>query len=198
MTRKNSPMPYCVACRLRWVACVCPDAPRLSLSTRILVVMHASEWGRSSNTGHLARLALTNSDVRVHGRRGRAMSEAGIDADSSSTLVLFPGRGGRSLTADLLADLPRPFTLIVPDGNWNQTKNMMRRLPMLQSARSVLLDAPRNEFDFSRRNVYAERRSTFEAIAQALGVLEGPATEARLLDFYRQVLDRRGGANAPV
>ena len=81
----------------------------------------------------------------VCARAGRVTipaSSAGIDALSASTLVLYPGRGARLLTADYLAPLARPLTLLVPDGNWNQTKNMMRRVPMLCGAQPVKLKGP--------------------------------------------------------
>ena len=41
-----------------------------------------------------------------------------------------------------------------------------------------------------RRNVFDERMSTFEAVAQILGLLEGPAVEIALMDFYRRTIDR--------
>src|SRR5207245_977686 len=105
-------------------------------------------------------------------------------------LVLYPGRGAHLLTAEHIASLPRPLTLLVPDGNWNQAKNMMRRVPMLRRAHPVRLAGPNFEHYCLRRNVCSDRMSTFEAIAQALGIIETQATQDRLLDFFRQILAR--------
>ena len=89
-------------------------------------------------------------------------------------------------------DKTRPLTLLVPDGNWMQAKNMMRRVPMLNLARPIRLEGPVLDLPRLRCNFYDDRRSTFEAIAQTLGILEGPETESHLLEFYRLLLNRRG------
>jgi DTW domain-containing protein len=180
----------CIACRLRGNECVCAHAPHLSLSTRLIVIMHAKEWRRSTNTGHLAKLAVKDGAVRLHGLLHASVSSAGIDACSASTLVLFPGRGAEPLTAEFIATLPRPLTLLVPDGNWNQAKKMMSRVPMLGQARAVSLVGPTLDVECMRRNRGDERMSTFQAIAQALGALEGPQTEDHLMRFFQQVLNR--------
>jgi len=94
------------------------------------------------------------------------------------------------LTTEHIAALPRPLTLLVPDGNWNQAKNMMRRVPMLSGAHPVRLAGSTLDNHCLRRNVYSDRMSTFEAIAQALGIIENQAAENHLLDFFRRVLGR--------
>jgi DTW domain-containing protein len=191
MSRKFGSSPYCVGCRLRCEACVCAEAPRLSIVTRVLLLVHANEWRRIGNTGHLIRLALGNGTVRVHGRPGRILNDEGIDAESPSTLVLFPGCGGAPLTGDYLAPLAKPITLLVPDGNWGQTKRMLSRVPVLRRARPVRLERPRLSLPCVRHNEGTDRRSTFEAIAQALGAIEGRVVEDRMLDFFRLVLSRK-------
>ncbi len=184
----------CAVCRLWRDECVCAHAPHLSISTRLIVVMHSKEWRKTTNTGHFARLAIKDAEVRLHGAPTRKVSSAGIES-SSSTLVLFPGRGANSLTPAYIASLPRPLTLLVPDGNWNQAKNMMRRLPMLREAHPVRLGGSSLDLDCLRRNHLAGRMSTFEAIAQALGILEGAGTEDDMLRFFRHVLDRMSNHN---
>jgi len=124
---------------LRQELCICIDAPRLDVSTRLIVIIHRKEWRRSSNYRYLARLATRSGEVRLHGLRHQTVSSDGIDLASPSTLVLYPGRGAQGLTAERIAPLQRPVTLLVPDGNWNQVKNMMRRVPMLSQAQPVCL-----------------------------------------------------------
>ena len=177
-----------MTCRLRIADCACAEAPRLDIATRLIVIIHAKEWRRSSNTGYLARLATKAGEVRVHGLPHQAISSEGIDAGSRATLALYPGRGAIPLTAAFLTSLPRPLTLLVPDGNWMQAKNMMRRLPMLARAQPVRLDGPSLGLACLRRNAYPDRMSTFEAIAQALGILENETIAATMLNFFRHVL----------
>jgi DTW domain-containing protein YfiP len=190
MPSERSASASCIACRLRGDECVCAHAPYLRLSTRLIVIMHAKEWRRSTNTGHLARLAVKDGAVRLHGLLNQSVSSAGIDAKSASTLVLYPGRGADTLTPRFIATLPRPLTLLVPDGNWNQARKMMSRVPMLEQAHRVCLAGPTLDVECLRRNRGDERMSTFQAIAQALGALEGAQTEDRLMRFFQQVLDR--------
>src|SRR6266446_8108979 len=115
MIPNNLTIPQCCAgCRLRPEVCVCADAPRLDVSTRVIVIIHSKEWRRSTNTGYLARLATRNGEVRLHGLPHQTVSSAGIDAIAPSTLVLYPGFGAQPLTPGYLASLTRPLTLLVP------------------------------------------------------------------------------------
>jgi DTW domain-containing protein YfiP len=103
--------------------------------------------------------------------------------------VLFPGHGALPLTLELIETLPSPPALIVPDGNWRQASRMVKRLPLLADAVKVVLPARDFKGSALRRNLPG-RMSTFEAVAQALGVLEGESVAGPLLDFYRRATDR--------
>jgi DTW domain-containing protein YfiP len=174
-------------CRLRCHECVCDHAPRLRIATRLFVIVHSKEWRKTTNTGHLARLAIDGGAVHRYGVPHRILNDDLAEA-SPSTLVLFPGRGAVPLTAAYAAALARPVTLLVPDGNWNQTRRMTQRLPMLRDAHAVSLPGSNLHNDCLRRNHHPGRMSTFEAIAQALGVLEGPEVESDLLRFFERFL----------
>lgn len=152
--------------------------------------MHSKEWRKTTNTGHFARLAIQSAEIRLHGSPKQIVSSAGIESAASSKLVLYPGRGAVPLSSEYISALPRPFTLLVPDGNWNQAKHMMRRVPMLRQAHPVRLHGPTLDVPALRRNRCADRMSTFEAIAQALGILESRETEYHLLKFFGHILDR--------
>lgn len=182
---------------------MCAHAPHLSIATRLFVIIHSKEWRKTTNTGHLAGLAIQGSVLRRHGLLYQTVSSEGIDASSPSTLVLYPGRGAEPLTPTSIAALKRPITLLVPDGNWNQTQHMMRGVPMLSQARPVRLPGPTLDIDCLRRNRRVDRMSTFEAIALALGVLEGGETESLLLRFFHKFLENgmhksRRGARRPL
>lgn len=170
--------------------CVCALAPRLDLATRVLVVMHAREWRKASNTGHFVRLALKNSDVRLHGLPHQPVDLADVAPLQSSTLVLYPGCGAKPLTKTLVQDVSGPFTLLVPDGNWQQARNMMRRVATLRKVQPVELPGPVLMGARPRRNVFKDRMSTFEAIAQALGILENNVVEDQLLAFFQATVGR--------
>ncbi len=179
----------CSGCHIPWEFCVCAHAPRLELATRVVVLMHCRENLRSSNTGRFAPLALKSGEVRLHGVKDRPVDLS--DLDPASTCVLFPGRGAKALTPEHVATMVRPTTLLVPDGNWTQTSHMLKRLPLLGRLAKVELAGPLPGLNRARRNVFPDRMSTFEAIAQAVGALEGAAVEDLLTDFLRRAVDRK-------
>jgi hypothetical protein len=67
---------------------------------------------------------------------------------------------------------------------------MVKRLPLLAAGRKVSLPARAFAVNALRRNRPGHRMSTFEAVTQALAILEGEAIAGPLLDFYRRAVDR--------
>jgi DTW domain-containing protein YfiP len=151
--------------------------------------MHSRENLRSSNTGRFAPLALRGSEVRLHGVKDQPVDLADLDPDA--TYVLFPGRGAKALTPDYVAKMARPATILVPDGNWTQSTHMLKRLPLLGRLPKIELPGPLPGLNRARRNVFPDRMSTFEAIAQAVGAIEGQGVEDILTDFLRRAVDRK-------
>jgi DTW domain-containing protein YfiP len=189
MTPDRDPTP-CRACRLQSWLCVCAHAPEITIRTSLLLVVHVHDLGRTSNTVRLLNLVIRNATVLPHGAFPFPADPASHVPAGTTPLVLFPGRGARPLTQELVASLPAPPALIVPDGNWRQASGMVRRLPFLSSAMKVVL--PERAFGGKalRRNSPGHRMSTYEAVTQALGLLEGEAIVSPLLDFYRRATDR--------
>lgn len=93
-------------------------------------------------------------------------------------LLLSPTPASVPLTADMARSTP--ITLVVPDGNWRQTRKMVQGEPEMRALVAVHLPpgAPRR-FEL-RKHPEPDRLSTFEAIARALGILEGAAVQAEL------------------
>lgn len=180
----------CPVCRIHGWLCVCALAPRVATRTSLLLVVHVHELGRTSNTARLLALAIRDATLVGHGGLGAPIDPASYVPAGATPLVLFPGRGAKPLTPELVATLPSPLALIVPDGNWKQAGRMVKRLPLLAGAVKVAL--PDRAFTGSalRRNRPGHRMSTYEAVAQTLGVLEGEAVAAPLIDFYRRATDR--------
>ncbi len=179
----------CPSCRLHGWLCICAHAPRVATRASLLLVVHVHDLGRTSNTARLLALAVRDATLVGHGGREPPADLATYVPAGATPVVLFPGRGARTLTPEFAAALPSSLALIVPDGNWKQAARMVKRLPLLAGASKVAL--PTRAFDGSalRRN-RPGRMSTYEAVAQALGVLEGEAVAEPLLDFYRRATDR--------
>jgi len=189
MPADRDPTP-CPACRLQGWLCVCAHAPRVVTRTPLILVVHVHDRGRTSNTARLLTLAVRDAALVCHGGLPAPPDPAGLVPAGTTPVVLFPGRGARPLTPGFAASLPSPPALLVPDGNWRQAGKMVKRVPLLAGAAKASLPARDYAGAALRRNRQGGRMSTYEAVTQALGVLEGEAVVAPLLDFYRRAVDR--------
>jgi DTW domain-containing protein YfiP len=180
----------CRGCRLPAWLCVCEHAPRLTIRTRLLLPVHVQDLGRTSNTVRLLALAIRNATVLGHGIFPDPADPASQVPESETPLVLFPGHGAVPLTAELVASLPSPPALIAPDGSWRQASRMVKRLPLLDRAQKVSLTERAFAGIALRRNQAGHHMSTYEAVTQALAVLEGEEIAEPLFEFYRRATDR--------
>lgn len=177
----------CILCRFRWDLCVCDTTPRLVLNTKVAVVMHAKEWRRSSNTGHFARFVLPGSKVLMHGAPGERINVDQIAPKGTNPYILFPGHGAKPLTPDFVANIARPVCLILPDGSWGQANQMLKRLPGFAAMPKVCLPHLAPAVERMRRNLSPDRMSTFEALIQAIALLEGEEAASKMQAFYARV-----------
>jgi DTW domain-containing protein YfiP len=170
--------------------CLCDQIPTLDLSTRLVLVMHKSERHKPTASGPLALAALPNHVWLMHGDADNpATLVPQVEADRRG-LILFPAVGARVLSAELLAEDPRPVTLVVPDGSWRQASKAARRLPGVDQFENVILaEGAPTEYQL-RREPKPGGLATMEAIARALGVLEGLDVQVQLEALFREMVGR--------
>jgi len=166
--------------------CVCDLIPDLHTATRLLLMTHQYERRRSSNTGRMLGLALQSATVRTY---GLAAGDDALDGTEEAPVwVLHPGPD-----ADVLGpgDAGANPTLVVPDGNWRQTRRWSRRHAWRPGIRRVTLpDGPPSAYQL-RHDGRPGYLSTFEAVVRALAALEeDPATLEALMRLFRVVVDR--------
>lgn len=171
----------CAICFLRRELCICARIPKLRLQTKISLIIHARELKRTTNTGRLALAALIHSEMRVRGRGREALDLSDLLDPRYETYLFYPGAEAQPLEAMRPA---RPVQLLVPDGNWRQAGKVGIRHPELREVPRVRLTAINPGRHHLRREHFAEGFSTLEAIARALGILEGPEVESALLALY--------------
>jgi DTW domain-containing protein len=180
----------CPGCRLLVTACLCDLVPRVETRTRVLVVLHHAETQKPSNTGQLALRCLPNSGVVIRGAPDRSAAVPAW-AEHGDPVVLFPHPEARPL-ADFCAG-PRPVTLIVPDGTWRQAQRVRRRIAGLSDVPCAFVTRDAPSAYRLRRTPDERRLSTMEAIAEALGLLEGapgPAVREALLGIFQIMVER--------
>ena len=182
--------PTCLRCRRPESSCYCRDLPVIASDTRVVILQHPRERDMPIGTGRMASLCLPNSELHigVYWEDTPVLRRA-LANPCLPPALLYPSQepGEAQPTR-----LPGPVTLIALDGTWAQTKKMLRENP-------TLAQLPRVAFNPAVPSEYRIRRepkptcvSTIEALAMALGVLEGkPKRFAPLLTTFRGMIDRQ-------
>lgn len=152
------------------------------------MVVHHVEIRKSTNTTRLLARVVEGVDVRV---RGEISGEPRRALPPGRRLVLYPDGAARELgPSDAQgAGAERPV-LLVPDGTWKQASRALHRDTDLSGAEIVRLPpGPPSRYGL-RRSPRDETVSTFEAVARALGILEGPVIEAALMRPFDRFVGR--------
>lgn len=183
--RQRKTVDPCPTCLMHRQRCICEEIPQLNLRTRVSLIIHAKELKRTTNTGRLALHALTNSQMLVRGENRERADLSHLLGPEYETYVLYP-----SDNAIELETLPstRPVQLIVSDGNWRQAGKLNTRHPELSHLPRVKISSRNMARYHLRKEHFSEGLSTLEAIALALGTLEGPEVGDRLMNLYRAKL----------
>ena len=180
----------CKRCWVRQPFCICPEVPQLSTRTELLVVRHLRESWKSTGTTRVAALALPHLKCLEYGEDSQPAADLLASMPLEETGLLFPGESPAQW------DLTPVRRLIVLDGTWRQTRRMFRRLPMLHKLPCLALPPKTRQVLRLRASNLEEGRSTLEAIADALAVLEGDSIATplhRLHELYvERVLRARG------
>jgi DTW domain-containing protein YfiP len=155
--------------------CICDRIPRIETRTRFVILRHAWELDKGSNTGRIAHLALPNSVVHDIGLKDQPFDPGWIPERAA---LLFP---------DVARDVHEsPETVVVLDGTWGQAKRMVHRNEALWRLPRLRLDTP-PERRRLRTPPRVEGMSTIEAMAQVLARYED-ADKARELDALYDLL----------
>lgn len=183
--RNRKTVSPCAGCRLHLERCICRFIPTFDLKTKLTLVVHDRESKRTTSTGHLAVKALSNSELHIRGKKDATLDLSSILNDRYESYVLYPSEDA----VDIESLRPeRPVQLIVADGNWRQAGKLHRRHSELKNLTRVRISVKNAAKQNLRREHFDEGYSTLEAIAIAMGVLEGPFIKLKLLELYQHKL----------
>ena len=180
----------CDRCLMRRELCLCPLIPRLDLATRVVLIISKRELRVPTNTGRLATLALSNSTILRHGDQEHSYDVRDHLMPGAVSLLLYPAPDAIVLSPEFARSLNGPCNLIVPDGNWRQTIKMRRRDPYLATLPVVTLPPGAASGYRVRRESKAAGLATIEAIARALGYLEGLHAQMALEELFQAMVTR--------
>ena len=171
--------PGCPRCFFRGSPCLCPDVPAISARLQIVVLRHAAEAGKQTNSARWAALAL-GFPIIDYAMDATPFDPASLQMEGS--WLLFPG-------GDPVPPATPPRRLIVPDGTWPQARRMVQRVPGLAALPRLAIPPP--PANPKLRQASGEGWvSTLEAIAEALSVCGEPGPAQALRDLHAAVLRR--------
>jgi DTW domain-containing protein YfiP len=162
------------------------------LQTKVCLIIHHRELKRTTNTGTLALKALSNSELFIRGKINEAL-DLGLLllAGNYQSLLFYPSDESIELTSEYLQQFSKPIQLIVPDGNWRQASKVHSRHPELINIPRVMIKSPNQALQHLRAETATrpEGMATLQAIAEALGIIEGPLVKEALLSLYNKKLE---------
>ncbi len=163
--------PRCERCTLHRDLCVCAWLPRVTTPFQWLLVQHASDRIRPTNTGRLAAAMVENVEVLVFADRTVAFDAARLEDPARDYFLLFPSPEAEQLSADRLRENEgRALTLVVLDGTWRQAARMRRRVPQLRAMRCVRLP-PAAPSSWAIRHAHdPERLCTIETVIRVIAL----------------------------
>lgn len=165
---------------------ICPCAELLPIATRteVLILRHAREAWKTTNSARWAALALAGSTL------------VDVDGDEDIPREKLEGAALLAPTGRPIQEV-RPARLVVLDGTWSQVRKMLTHRQVLRGLPTVsfVSQGPREPLRLRARPA-PSHLSTFEAVGEALRALEGDAVGDQVAAanrlFIERVLSTRG------
>jgi DTW domain-containing protein YfiP len=173
--------------------CICELIPLIENKTRVTLLIHKREINRTTNTGRLATLALKNSTLIIRGRPDEPLIKEDVLPPGYQSILLYPFDEAQVLENSVFDSASvgtGKINLIVPDGNWRQASKVGKREKMLADIPRVRLPYTKASEYFLRHEPNAEGLATLEAIARALGLIEGAHIQDQLEKLFRLMVSR--------
>lgn len=187
----------CDRCMLHLGLCLCPAIVEERPQTQLIVVRHWKEALKPTGSAALLHRCMPHTTLLLdYGARDAVFDDEALHAPGC--VLLMP--------PDPMPETPLPLPdaarLVLVDGTWGQARRLAQRLPALARMPRWCISKPARQTDRLRQPHEPWARSTFEAAAEALGALEDPALELRLLAVYDEWVQRtwqmRGRSPAPL
>jgi DTW domain-containing protein YfiP len=127
--------------------------------------------------------------MRVRGLDRETLDLSDLLTPNYRTLLFYPSDDATELDQKLVNEITQPIQLIVPDGNWRQASKVHYRHHELKDILRVKISTPNSAKLHMRTETSEAGMATLEAIAHALGIIEGEKVKEELLNFYQLKLE---------
>ena len=169
---------------MRKEICICEEIRAFRATanntTRVVILMHHRERRLTTNTARLAALSLNHCEIRVRGLPDTPTNIEGIVDDQRALLLLYPSENASILNADFLSKISKPITLIA--SKVSKRESFLKDIPHV----TLATDRP-SEYEL-RREPKENGLATFEAIARALGAIEGGDLRPRMERLFARMV----------
>ncbi|MBB2487950.1 DTW domain-containing protein [Mitsuaria sp. WAJ17] len=167
--------PVCSRCERPLAGCLCACIRPLDNAVPLLILQHPEEARQAKGTARLLQLCLQRCERQV-GEHFRAPAP-----DTHPLLLLYPPGPGATAPQRpaLAAGQPAP-RLVLLDGTWRQSRQLMHNAPWLQTLPRLALTAPPPSRYAIRKAHAPHQLSSLEAAALALAQLQ-PGLDTRAL-----------------
>ncbi|MBF0297111.1 MAG: DTW domain-containing protein [Oligoflexia bacterium] len=203
----------CQKCFLHKPLCICEDIQRLLYANKIKFhfVIHRKEWITTSNTARIVAMTLSNKEIYTFadGNPHEHLDLNKLPNDPNKTVIMFPLTGleidvdvdKKNLSENAKINTENITDIIVPDGNWNNTKRMAKKLHIAIKAPFITLKSDRLSKYRLRKQPDLKFLSTFEAVVQAIKFFEEDVSKSHienLFDLFDKFVDRSLWVNGRI
>ncbi len=174
----------CHICRLPVDFCICEHIKSISSTVPLRILAHFREYKSSTNTAYYLPLMLQDAQIHLRGLKTGPPEADVLTVEGRTPLCLFAHENSEVLNEEFLATLSAPPSLILLDGSWHQVRRMPKREAALRNVRFVSLPQGAPSSWKQRVAPSPNALSSYEAVARALGIIEGPEVANALMKFF--------------
>ncbi|WP_020411345.1 tRNA-uridine aminocarboxypropyltransferase [Microbulbifer variabilis] len=189
------PRKTCDACLRPQSVCYCTALVKVANTIKVLIIQHPLEGKHPFNTGRMAHLCLSNSEMIIAEKLSGSELDTLLDTPSA---LLYPSLGWLPDNIDLDIDSfisdsdnnqqPVITQLIVIDATWKKSKKILHLNPQLQTLPRVNLSGGLKSNYTIRKTSISNGLSTIESIVQAMQLLEQKTDFQRLLKPFERMI----------
>lgn len=190
MGRRNKRAVRCDGCRMHHDLCICDQLVPVPTRSHWVVVEHAREQHRTTNTGHLVSTLLDGCQRCIWQSRVDPPVPAPVLAPDREALLLFPVEGVTPIDPAELAERADELTVVVLDGSWGEARKMARWLDLGRPARALGLPAQAAPRYVLRERTVQDGLCTADAVSWVLQALGDVEAAAALIEGLRLAAER--------
>jgi DTW domain-containing protein YfiP len=152
----------------------------------LVLLTHATEVGKPTNTGHLVQRVLGDDAVTVVWSRTQLDADLERRIEAGGLGLLWPSPDARPVDASS----PRDYVLL--DATWQQARKIYNRSPYLQRLETFALHPTQPSAYRLRRNQVEGGLCTIEAAAQLMTQLDRHEEAEALRGAFASFVGARG------